>query len=195
MNTLALFFDALIVFFLVVGLFAAAIGLILMLAPAGFERLASRMNREWSTRRAMKELEVPRYYERFFFRHHRWVGALILIACLYFFFAFVFRMSPAEAALAMPGITWLWEGLFWFLIVANSAAAILALVILLRPSALKPLEAFANQWVSVRKATRGLDKEFDDFDNFARRHHRATGFLLLLAGVFLAVSFGVLYSG
>lgn len=182
-------------FFLLVGLFAAAIGVILMLAPDGYERLATRLNREWSTRRAMKDLEIPHYYERFFFRHHRWVGILLLIGCGYFFFAFVTRMSPAEAAAGLPGpsaLLWAWEGLFWFLVVANLVAAILALVILIRPSALKPLESVANRWISVRQATRGMEREHDEFDRFARRHHRGTGFVVLLGGVFLMVSFWLL---
>lgn len=195
MDAFEMFVEAMMIFFLLVGLVSAAFGLILMLAPDGFERMASSLNREWSTRRAMKNLELPHYYERFFFRHHLWVGLLILAASLYFFFTFVLRITPAEAAAAMPGIDWLWEGLFWFLLVANVAAAILALVILFRPSALKPLEAMANRWVSVRQATRGMDKEHDAFDAFARRHHRGTGFLMLLGGVFLVVSFSVLLAG
>jgi hypothetical protein len=195
MDVMPLVFEALMILFLLVGLVAAALGLILMLAPDGFERMAASLNRQWSTRRAMRELELPRYYERFFFRHHLWVGTVILLASLYFFFTFVLRTTPAEAAAAMPGVDWLWEGLFWFLLVANVAAAVLALVILFRPSALKPLEAFANRWVSVRQATRGMEREFSQFDQFARRHHRGTGFLLLLGGVFLVVSFAVLLAG
>lgn len=195
MDAMPMVLEALMIFFLLAGLVAAALGLILMLAPDGFERMAASLNREWSTRRAMKDLELPHYYERFFYRHHLWVGVLILVASLYFFFTFVLRTTPAEAAAAMPGVDWLWEGFFWFLVVANVAAAILALVILFRPSALKPLEAVANRWVSVRQATRGMEKEYTEFDRFARRHYRGTGFLLLLGGVFLVVSFGVLLAG
>ena len=195
MDAMPMLIEALSIFFLLTGLLSAALGLILMLAPDGFERMAVSLNKEWSTRRAMKELELPHYYERFFFRHHIWVGLLLLVASLYFFFTFVLRTSPSEAATAMPGVVWLWEGLFWFLLVANVSAAILALVMLIRPSALKPLEAFANHWVSVRQATRGMDKEHNEFDQFARRHHRGTGFLLLLGGVFLVVSFAVLLAG
>ncbi|MEA5444949.1 hypothetical protein VCB98_03850 [Gammaproteobacteria bacterium AB-CW1] len=192
MDTGTMLLEAAVLFFIIVGLLAAALGLILMLAPDGFQRMAEGFNRQWSTRRAMRELELPRYYERFFYRHHRWAGGLILLAALWFFFGFVLHLSPAEAAGALPGIPWIWEALFWFLIVANAAAAVIALVILLRPSALKPLEKIANHWVSVRQATRKMEESDNRFDDFARRHHRATGFILVLAGVFLMVSFGVI---
>ncbi|MCP1728089.1 hypothetical protein J2T60_002089 [Natronospira proteinivora] len=194
MDVQALIIEALTLFFMLVGLMAAALGLILMLAPDGFERIAAGMNREWSTRRAMKDLEIPRYYERFFYRHHRWTGGLLLAAAAYFFLAFALQHSPAELGATLPGLAWVWESVFWLLIVANLTAAVLALVILMRPSTLKPLERAANRWVSVRRATRGLNPVFHGVEQLARRHHRAVGFLLLLAGGFLLVSFGVLYT-
>jgi len=195
MDVQALVIESVLIFFLLVGLFACALGVILMLAPTGFEQLASQLNRQWSTRRAMRDLEVPRYYERFFYRHHRWAGGVLLLAALYFFLGFAFQASPSELAAQLPGLAWAWEALFWLLIAANLTAAILAMVVLIRPSALKPLERVANHWVSLRQASRPLAKNFNHFDELARRHHRGTGFLLLLGGAFLLISYGVLLAG
>lgn len=183
--------DAVLVMFLLTGLVAFAFGLILLLSPKVFDKLNATMNRRFSGRRAMKPLEVSHYQEAFFYRHHRWTGGLILAGTLFFFFNLAFRFSSDAAVAALPGVDWIWIAVFWFLVVGNLVAAVIGLVILLWPSALKPLEAMANHWVSVRQAARPLDDSHDIADRLVRRHPRTSGVLLLLAGLFLAATFGL----
>jgi hypothetical protein len=187
--------DAALALFFVAGLAGAALGLILLLSPQGFARLNAAMSRRFSARRAMRPLEVPHYRESFFYRHHRWTGGLILAGALFFFFNLAFRFSPEAAAAVLPGVDWVWAGLLWFLILGNLVGAIIGLVILLRPSALKPLEAVANRWVSVRQAARPLDEPHDEADRLVLEYPRASGTLLLLAGLYLAATFGLLLAG
>lgn len=183
--------DAALVLFFLTGLVALALGLILLLSPKAFDKLSNIMNRRFSGRRAMKPLEVSHYQEAFFYRHHLWTGGLILAGTLFFFFNLAFRFSLDAAAAALPGADWIWTAVFWLLVGGNLVAAVIGLVILLRPSALKPLEAVANHWVSVRQAARPLEESHDITDRLVRRHPRTSGVLLLLAGLFLTATFGL----
>lgn len=187
----AILFDAASIFFFLVGLFAAALGLILMLSPKGYRRLAERVETSVSTRRALRPLEYPVWMERWFYRHHRITGSLLLAAGLLFFFLVLFQHGIAGAAEALPGRGWAWEALFWLLTIAHAAAAVLGLVILLRPSALKPLEAVANRWVSTRRMSRPLEERHYHADRWAMARPRAAGMILILGGAFLMTAFGL----
>lgn len=187
-----MFIDAMLILFLLVGIVAVLLGLILLLSQKGFERLNSVLARRYSGRRAMKPLEVPHYYEAFFYRHNRWTGGVILAGALFFMLSVGLRYSPATAAAALPGIDWIWEGVFWALVLGNALALVIGVIILLRPSLLKPLEASANRWVSMRQAMRPLDQSHDGADRLVRQYPRASGLALLVAGLFLVATFGVL---
>ncbi len=184
--------DAAVVLFFLVGLVAAAIGLMLLLSPEAFERVNKAASRRFSARQAMKPLEQPRYHEPFFYRHHGWTGGLILAGALFFLLSLLFRFTPEMAAAALPGVDWIWIAVIWILITGNVFAVAVALVILLRPSALKPLEAAANRWISLRRASRPLDRTHEGPDRLVHSYPRASGLVLVLAGLFLMVTFGLL---
>jgi hypothetical protein len=174
----------------------AAYALLLVFSPATAQKASGALNRRFSARRAMRPMETPRLSERFFYRHHRWVGSTLLLAVAVFFLAYFldFPRDTVLAALAMrfghapAGV--LMDTLEWFFLIANALIAVLALAILFRPSLLKPVENVANRWISTRRALKGLEASHEPVDEFAMEHPRVTG-LLILAGV-IYVTFGLL---
>lgn len=187
--------QAAFLFFFLVGLAAAAVGLILMLSPRGYRELARRVESEVSTRRALRPLETPIHVERWFYRHHRITGGLLLAAGLLYFLVVVFRQDAAAVLEVLPGTDLPWVALFWLLTLAHGCAAVLGLVILIRPSALKPLEAAANRWISTRRLGRPLEERHHAPDRWAMAHPRAAGMILILGGVFLMAAFGLFLAG
>lgn len=188
--------QAVFLFFFLVGLATAALGLIMLLAPEGYRRIADRLDREEvSMRRGLKPLEYPIWIERWLYRHHRITGSLLLAAGLLFFAAVVFPFGIQQPAAALPGESIFWEALLWLLTLAHGVAAVLGLVILIRPSALKSLEAVANRWISTRQMGRPLENRYYGPDRWAMRHPRATGMVLMLGGAFLMTAFGLFLAG
>jgi hypothetical protein len=97
------------------------------------------------------DVDQPYYIERLVYRHHRKAGiALISAAALW-----LWLLSPLEPLRAFLLISWHYLkhvfGSADFPVLAGSCLALWALVIglllLLRPSLLKPVESVANRWV------------------------------------------------
>jgi hypothetical protein len=183
-----------------VGLIGGALGLVagllLIFNSSLFFRIAERMNVWISTRKAMRTLDKPITIERAVYRAHRLVGALILGGALFTLYVVLFRFKGPELVLAMAQFFrviiagWVAESLRIFLIVANAAAAAFAIVMLVRPSALKHLEAWANRRYSGHKTLRAWEHRRPAVDNVVQANPRLTGLLLALAGAFVFLVLG-----
>lgn len=166
----------------------AAFGLALVIAPRIAILASGALNRRFSGRRAMRPLEIPRPTERAFYRHHRLLGAALVLAVAAFFLLY-FLNFPRDSVLAAlareygrgPADAFL-QAAEWFFLLANGLIGVLGMLVLIRPSVLKPVEAWANRWISTRRALKGLEQEHDPLDRFTLRHPRLTG-VLVLAGV------------
>lgn len=170
-----------------------AYGLALLLAPAATLRAAGSLDRRYSGRRAMRTLEIPRNSERFFYRHHRLVGSLLLAGTVAFFLLW-FVDFPEKTVLArlanwggktLAGI--ILDSATFFLMLTNALIALIAIVIIFRPSALKPLEARANRWLSTRRAFRGAEEHHQPLDELVYRFPRLTGALILLGMAYIGI--------
>ena len=180
------------------GLLGVVTGLTLLLNSPLFFRVAARMNVWVSTRQAMRPLEAPIPVERTLYRSHRLVGVLILAGALFTLYVLLVRSSGAELVWAfgqffrLPVAKWIAESLRVFLIVANVAAVFVAVAMILRPSALKGLEEWANRRYSGREATRTWEIPRVGPDPFVQAHPRLVGCLLVAAGAYVLAA--ILYA-
>lgn len=110
--------------------------------------------------------------ERFFYRHHRLAGGLIVI------FSLIFLLLLAIYSGQQVTFTGFWGTPRGFMILrvvsiaawfCSSFALLVGTVVLLRPSLLKPLETRANQWITPIPSL--------------RFHTGRIGTILLLAGL------------
>jgi hypothetical protein len=85
---------------------------------------------------------------------------------------------------------WLGQSLRIFLIVANVAALLIAAIIILRPSALKPLEVWANRQYSARQATREWEIPRNLIDPIVQANPRLTGAILAVASLCVLLVLG-----
>jgi hypothetical protein len=186
--------------FLWVALLGAVLGLLTGLAlifrsPIVF-RIGERMNMWISTRQAMRKFEAPIDIERAVYRWHRIVGALLLAGALFTLYVAVVRFQGPELSLVMSKFfrldvaKWIGASLRIFLIVANVAALLFAAVMIFRPSALKPLELWANRQYSGRQATREWEIPRNLIDPFVQANPRLIGVLLTVASLCVLVVLG-----
>jgi hypothetical protein len=178
------------------GVFAFAAGLLLVFRSETAFRISERMNRWVSTRAAIRPLEEHHSIARPLYRMHRLVGALICAGALYSLV--VLGMPSGESAIvrSLSGIgslrfsAWLSESLRYILLAGNVGALLFGLVFIVRPSALKALEAWADRRISARKSTKPLEVSRLTADVFVRAHPRPVGVLVILGSLYVLVNLG-----
>lgn len=178
------------VYALLVQLALAALGVLLAVAfavgaavaahPPLLARLRRGADRRVSMRRATRALDIPRNVDHWFYRHHRTYGAGVALLALVLLGFLTFGSAPEAWARAfgpayrdVAGI--LVDTARLVLWLFGVLALVVGVVVFVRPSALKGLEAKANRWVTPRRALRGLEREYDHAETWMARYPRAWG--------------------
>jgi hypothetical protein len=183
--------------FLVVGAaFALIAGLMLLFDSQRAFRIGDRLDRWVSTRAAVRPLEEFHSVSRPLYRMHRLVGALICAGALYALIVLGAPSGGAAITKTLSGIGskylvgWISDSLRYVLLAGNFGALLFGLVFILRPSALKSLEAWADRRISERKAIKPLEKMRLSADQFLRRHPQAVGVLVILGSLYVLLNLG-----
>jgi hypothetical protein len=185
------------VIFLFVGAVLALIaGILLIVDSQRALRISDWLNRWVSTRSALRPLEAHRSIARPLYRMHRLVGTFICAGALYSLA--VLGSAKGEAAIlhSLGSLgparfsAWLSESLRYILLTGNFAALLFGLVFIVRPSALKRLESWADRSISARKSTKPLEEMHQPVDRFVRAYPRLVGMLVCLGSAFILANLG-----
>ena len=176
----------------VVGLLGSAV---LVLRPDWLVACGKYVNRWIPTRNYERALERTVDFDRWFYRHARSGGVLLLSgACWIVLYFTVYFDKAGLAAILSAGnagvlreMDRLLDGFVLLAVAGGVFAAIVSLFLLLRPSLLRDFEQEVNRWISTRRALRPLDIRHEELDDYVLRHYRVVGVLLLLA------SFSILF--
>jgi len=183
--------------FLALGaVFAFVFGLLLVFRSETAFRIGERVNRWVSTRAAIRPLEEHHSISRPLYRMHRVVGVLICAGAIYSLVVLGLPSGEAAIAKSLAGIgpprmsEWLAESLRAILLTGNLGALLFGLVFIVRPSALKSLESWADRRISARKSTKPLEEVHLSPDRFARAHPRLVGVLVVLGSLYVIANLG-----
>lgn len=188
--------QAIFVFLLAGAAFALLAGLLLLFDSARALRIAERLDRWISTREAVKPLEEFRNVSRPLYRMHRMVGALICAGALYSLIVLGLPSGGAAISKSLSAIgparfsAWLSESLRYVLLAGNFGALLFGLVFIVRPSALKSLEAWADRRISERQAIKPLEAMRMSADQFLRRHPRTVGAVVTVGSAYVLLNLG-----
>ena len=188
--------QAVFIFLALGSVFALAFGLLLAFRSDTAFRISGAVNRWVSSRSAIRPLEEHHSISRSLYRMHRLVGVLICAGAL--FSLVVLGMASGEAAIvkSLAGIgparmaAWLAESLRAILLAGNLGALLFGLVFIVRPSALKSLETWADRRISTRQSTKPLEEIHLPADRFARAHPQLVGALVILGSLYVIVNLG-----
>jgi len=164
---------------------AFLVGLAVAVRPALLPRLQGTTDRRMSMRRATRVLDIPRNVDRWFYRHHRLYGSVVVALSVALIGFLTFGSEPtawtrafgpqnreAAAILVDAARIVLWGlGIF---------TLIVGVIVFVRPSALKAFEAAANRWLTPRRALRGFEREFRGPSTWLERHPRGWGTIVAL---------------
>lgn len=185
------------VIFLFIGAIVALVaGLLLIFdSPRAF-RISDWLNRWVSTRSALRPLEAHHSIARPLYRMHRIVGSFICAGALYSLAVLGTAKGEAAIVKSLSSLgparfsAWLAESLRYILLTGNFAALLFGLVFIVRPSALKGLEAWADRSISGRQSTKPLEEMHRPADQFVRSHPRLVGILIVFGSAYILATLG-----
>ncbi len=181
---------------LVGAIVALAAGLLLVFSSERAFRISDLLNRWVSSRAALRPLEEHHSISRPLYRMHRLVGILICVGALYSLL--VLGTSQGESAMlkSLAGLgpprfsAWISESLLIIVLTGNLGALLFGLVFIVRPSALRGLEAWADRRISGRKATKPLEEIHVHVDRFTRARPRLVGAVVILGSLYVLANLG-----
>ena len=183
--------QSLAIFLLIGALMGLILGLLLILKPhliGHLNRIASR----WvSSSRLNQLLDRSVSIEQWLYQHHRPLGIFATFGACYILVYFGLLFDKAAAmqywAGSMPAIQLdiLLDAMVLAALIGAVVALLVGLFLWLHPSLLRGVEKKANQWITMRRATKPLEMPHDQIERFVARHTRRAGWLLLLGSIYL----------
>jgi hypothetical protein len=171
--------EAVLLAFGVLLALCAIVGATVAIRPDALDRLKAASERRVSMRRATRPLDIPRNVDRVFYRHHKVYGATVVVLAIFLLYVLVFEgtlqwqaLFPEEYRVVGAIVVETARIVLWL---ASIFALIAGTVVFVRPSALKDLERIANRWVTPRRYTYPLEREYSGLDERLSRYPRAWG--------------------
>ena len=172
----------------VVGIVAGAF---MLINPDGVLRLNRYLSKWVSTEKVTNVLDQQHKVERTIYRHHRLMGALIVVGGVYTLYILNFAFNQ-RATVAILGngknnylIEWMLESTVLTFNLGCAAALVVGVILLARPSLLKGLESRLNHWVGTEKSIQVLDTMRYRFDHFIASHIRVAGALVIVGSIYV----------
>lgn len=172
----------------VVGIVAGAF---MLINPDSVLRLNRYFSKWVSTEKATNVLDQQHKIERTIYRHHRLMGALIVVGGVYtlYILNFAFNQKVTVAILGNGKnnhlIEWILESTVLAFNLGCAAALVVGVILLVRPSLLKGMESGLNHWVGTEKSIQVLDTMRYRFDHFIASHIRVAGVLVIVGSIYV----------
>ena len=168
------------VFFIFVSIFSFVVGVSFALRIATMLRFFDFMNKNISTRRALKPLAKPHFVESDLLKHPTPLGAGIILGAATsiillrgvddsVFQSLFLGPFPYFTAVLLAGYS------KSFLLIGNGICVSVGLLILFFPQLLLSIEAYTDKWLTLRKQTRPLDLMHNEVDKWAMAHPTVFG--------------------
>ena len=190
--------DQLVVPFLMLFVFAGslggfALGCALLLRAATAIRFIHAMNRWISTRRATRELELPRQI----LLPSRWLGIFLVAGGAAAGYVLLARVQVPRAALSLVdprfGTALAVESAKWLLVAGCVVSVATGLIALFHPKSLDGLQQRMNRWVSTRTLIPADSERMRmPLDLLVETHPRAAGWIIAASSLLVAVAMGLL---
>ncbi|MES1981505.1 MAG: hypothetical protein V4443_03410 [Pseudomonadota bacterium] len=190
--TNSLLLHALLMLLVVGSIAGLVVGVAMVLYPAWLMRVNRRANQWITTRQIDRVLEQAIKVDRWFYRHHRISGALLLGGAVFLIYFVIVRLNKAgilsglaKAYAISPAISAvLLDTVVLSMVLGAAFAAIISLFLLVRPSMLRGFEQSANRWLSLRQVLKPLEVSRSGMDEYVFQNIQIAGVLLLLGSLY-----------
>lgn len=189
-NSIDLLWQALAVFLLIGAGAGMMLALLLLCQPQWVTRISGVANRWVSMHFISQTLDRSVNIQRWVYRHHSVLGWLISLGSGYILWYFSLRFDHTAVlqslAIYFPSIAFLdvlLQAVKLFFIGCAPVALVIGVLVWLRPSLLKPVEARSDRWLSFRCTRPAVNVARYDIDAIVLRHAQTTGYALLLSSL------------
>lgn len=197
-----LLLHALLLFIVACSIAGLIVGAALVLRPSWLLYASAHANRWIATRQIDRLLEQAIKVDRWFYRHHRISGALLLTGAIFLIYFFIARFDKPSILVGLfkayhvsPMMTEvLLDTVVLSILLGAAFTTIISVFLLSRPSMLKGFEQGANQWFSLRRALKPFEISRSGMDDYVFQNVQMTG-VLLLSGSIYALAGTVIWLG
>jgi hypothetical protein len=191
---------SLIVFLLIGGLASVAFGWVLIFRSAQALSFMRGMNRWVSTRRALKQLEVPRHVGEPRKAGRHWFGLFLAAGGGFVLYVLLTRIEIPRVAMVLGVNVQRWflagvalQTMKWLLVIGSALAVAVGFLMLFFPRLLEAFEARMNRWYSTRQLlpSGGESMKFP-LELLVEAYPRAAGWIIAAGSLVVAVAMGIL---
>jgi len=183
--------ESFITFLWVGSILGILVGVAMWLRPKELGKLNRQCSRLVSSDTVATIMDKSRLTERFFYRHHQLVGAGILIGSLVVLYTFLFSFNVRTISTLIPNAYWwLTDALVAILLVGSILAALVGLLVLLKPSLLREVEHLANRWVSTDKMLTVVNRMNFSVEESMLRHNKIAAASIIAGSLYIMVILG-----
>ena len=187
MNVLrTILLQALLLLFCLGGLCGVVLGIAMLARPEKVVALNSFFSRWLGSQKLREQLDRPRWIERYFYRHHRVSGTVLMLGAAFVLYAFLASPGIRLVSAYLPsGLRELWDALKMLLIVVSAVGLLVGATVIARPSLLRKIEASSNRWVSTEGMSTAMDDMNMSFDQGILRHRKIAGAFMVVGGLYV----------
>ncbi|MDD5177391.1 MAG: hypothetical protein PHQ05_13320 [Sterolibacterium sp.] len=154
-------------------------------------RLNQYFSRWTSTDKFGDQLDRPRWTERFFYRHHRLVGASLFLGAIIVLNTFLFSYNLRQISVVIPrDYWWLLDALLGLLLIGSVPAAIIGFIIMTKPSLLRDIETAANRWISTDPLLKYLNAMDYSLERNILQRRKMVGVCLIFGSLYILGALG-----
>jgi len=191
---------ALVIFLLIGGIASAAFGLALVFRTEKALAFMRSMNRWVSTRRGLRQAEMPRTVEVKSRRGRILLALFLLFGGVFALYVLVLRLEIPRVATVLDVNLQKWfllgvvlQTMKWFLALGSALAVLVAVLILFFPGRLAALEERLNRWYSTRHILPSAGEAMRyPLDMIVEGAPRAAGWIIAAASLAVAAAMALL---
>ena len=173
------------------GILFIPVGLALIIIPDRMMEWGKSANRWVSTTDFFDALDKPRNHERFYYRQHHLLGAVITVLSVIIIYMLMFNTGFGLTAAGLDKLAasdfgkWLLQTAYYILIVLCVFTLIAGIIIFARPSLLKSIEEWGNRWVDTQKPLQRFDDVHDIPESIFPGKPRLFGGFVLVCALYI----------
>jgi len=175
------------------------VGVLMIFKPSVIINLNKKPINFLMFRRSMRALDIPRYIDYVFYRHHKLIGTIITFTSIYMLYYFTLIYDADIISGLVHGskyadiVKMLANTLQLFLLLTGIFTLIIGVIMVVRPSMLKGFEAWSNRWISTYQIPGLLSADRDQVNQLVYKYPRLVGIIIITLGLYAAIGLIMFY--
>lgn len=184
---------------IVLLLLSLVVGVLMVFKPSVIINMNKKSSFSFGVGRSMRVLDMPRYVDHAFYRHHKIIGVIVAGTSIYILHYFTQVYDAAAISSYMAGskysgvIESIVSAMRLFLLLTGTVTLAIGVLMIIRPSLLKGIEGWSNRWVSTRLEAKPLYTDRDQVNQLVYKYPRLVGIIIISLSLYAAIGLIMIY--